>query len=385
VVDEKGKVLGYKNLTELKHQLAPIMLRRSRASVQQQLPARSTKIIRITPTEEQLEIHSGHSRIIKTIINKPYLSEMDLLRLQKALLMCRMSADSSYLVDKQAPGYSSKLEILKELLGNLIVETDRKIILFSEWTTMLDLIEPILQQLNISRVRLDGKVPTKKRQQLVNQFQTDANCQLFMATNAGATGLNLQAANTIVNVDLPWNPALLEQRIARAHRMGQKRPVQVYILVTTDTLEENLLATLSAKKELAMATLDPDTNIDSVDLQSGIDELKRRLEVLLGNVPDASLDASMLSETKATVRQQRVTDASSTLLSAVFGFINEILPEGDSEKQTQLADQLTTQLEQNLTPAEDGSFELKLKLPDQQSLQQISATLAKIILAGQRV
>jgi len=69
-------------------------------------------------------------------------------------------------------------------------------------------------------VRLDGSVPQKRRQDLVNRFQKDGACRLFLTTNAGTTGVNLQAANTVVNVDLPWNPAVLEQRIARAHRMG---------------------------------------------------------------------------------------------------------------------------------------------------------------------
>ena len=75
-------------------------------------------------------------------------------------------------------------------------------------------------------------MPQKKRQELVHEFQTDPDCRLFLTTNAGSTGLNLQAANTVINVDLPWNPAVLEQRIARAHRMGQKQPVQVFVLVT---------------------------------------------------------------------------------------------------------------------------------------------------------
>src|SRR6185436_11290641 len=147
---------------------------------------------------------------------------------------------------------------------------------------MLDLITPMLQKHRLSFVRLDGQVPQKKRQQLVHEFQNDPRCRAFITTNAGSTRLNLQAANTVINVDLPWNPAILEQRISRAHRMGQKQPVQVYILVTEGTLEESLLTTLSAKHELALAVLDPNSEATAVDLESGIEELKRRLEVLLG-------------------------------------------------------------------------------------------------------
>jgi SNF2 family DNA or RNA helicase len=87
-------------------------------------------------------------------------------------------------------------------------------------------------------VRLDGSVPQKKAAAIGQPLPANPRCQLFLTTNAGSTGLNLQAANTVINVDLPWNPAVLEQRIARAHRMGQKRPVQVFVLITEDTIED---------------------------------------------------------------------------------------------------------------------------------------------------
>src|SRR5208283_924352 len=116
VVDEKGKILGYKNLDELREQLKPVLLRRTRKSVMQDLPARTTEIRRIPPSEEQLSLHNGHHRIVQSIITKPYISEMDLLRLQKALLLCRLAANSTYLVDKNPPGYSTKLQELEVLL-----------------------------------------------------------------------------------------------------------------------------------------------------------------------------------------------------------------------------------------------------------------------------
>ena len=149
IVDEKGKLLGYKNLDQLRETLRPILLRRTRQAVIKELPPRTTEVIRIAPTDEQLDLQKGHRNVIQTIINKKYLSEMDLLRLQKALLMCRMCADSTFLVDKQKPGYSSKLEELGRLLDQLQAEEGRKIVLFSEWTTMLNLIEPLLEARNM--------------------------------------------------------------------------------------------------------------------------------------------------------------------------------------------------------------------------------------------
>jgi SNF2 family DNA or RNA helicase len=160
------------------------------------------------------------------ITRKRFLNEMDLFRLRKHLLMCRMSADGTFLVDKQAPGYSSKLDELDNLFDRLFSEEDRKVLLFSEWTTMLDLIEPLLKKRRLSFVRLDGSVPQKLRPGLVHEFQSDPVCRLFLTTNAGSTGLNLQAANTVINVDLPWNPAVLEQRCesSRSCRRHRRTP-----------------------------------------------------------------------------------------------------------------------------------------------------------------
>ncbi len=330
VVDEKGKVLGYKNLDELRERLKPVLLRRTRKMVMSELPPRTTEIRRIPPTDEQLDLHNGQMRIIKTIISKKYISEMDLLRLQKALLICRMAANSTFLVDKVPPGYSSKLVEFENLIDQLIEEEDRKIVLFSEWTTMLGLIEPLLGKRKAGYVRLDGSIPQKKRQGLIHQFQREPDCKLFITTNAGAIGLNLQAANTVINVDLPWNPAVLEQRISRVHRMGQKRPVQAFLLVTEETLEEKLLGTLSAKHELALAALDPDSKVKTVDLASGMDELKRRLEVLLGARPDGAIDESQRAEVEREAerlaQRERIANAGGQLLGAAFAFIGEMFP-----------------------------------------------------------
>ena len=215
----------------------------------QELPARTTEFVRVQPTSQQTALHGGFMQTVAAVLRKRYINEMDLLRLRKALLGCRLAADSTALVDKQLPGHSSKLERLEELLQQLLREEGRKIVLFSEWTSMLDLVEARLRKWKARFVRLDGSVPQRKRQALVDAFSADAKCRLFLTTNAGATGLNLQAADTVVNVDLPWTPAILEQRIARVHRMGQKRPVQAFVLITEETLEEQLLGTLAAKHE----------------------------------------------------------------------------------------------------------------------------------------
>ncbi len=384
VTDEKGRVLGYRDLDVLRETLRPVMLRRTRALVNRDLPPRTTEIVRIPPTDEQLEIDSAQMKIVGSIVRKPYISEMDLLRLQKALLLARMNANSTFLVDKQPPGYSTKLERLGELFEELAGEEGRKIVLFSEWTTMLGLIEPQLKQLDLSYVRLDGSVPQKKRQQLVHRFQSDDGCALFLTTNAGATGLNLQAANTVLNVDLPWNPAMLEQRISRAHRMGQRGPVQVFILITEQTIEEKLLTTLSAKHELAQAVLDPNSDVEEVALASGIEELKRRLEVLLGAVPDAPLDESerrrRQEEVERLRHRSRVAEAGGQLLSAAFTFLGEMMPGGEeSEESAKMAAEFRERLTECLERDEQGRPRLTVTLPDETALDNLARSLASLL------
>jgi hypothetical protein len=388
VVDENGKVLGYKNLDELRENLRPILLRRTRESVMLQLPSRSTEIVRIAPTDEQLTVHLGHMQVVSAIIRKRFLTEMDLLRLQKSLLMCRMCADSTFLVDKQPPGYSSKLQRLAELFDQLFAEDNRKAVLFSEWTTMLNLIQPLLDERQIQYVRLDGQVPQKQRQQLVNHFQRDPRCQVFLTTNAGSTGLNLQAANTVINVDLPWNPAVLEQRISRAHRMGQERPVQVFVLITEDTLEERLLNTLSGKHQLAIAALDHDSDVEEVELASGMEELKRRLEILLGAKPEAAVDQSQKlqqqREADLLARRDRVAAAGGELLGAAFHFLGELMADQPATEATErLALDLRQRLGQCVEPDERGRQRLTITLPGPEALENLSRSLARLLAAGE--
>jgi len=376
----RGKVTGYKNLDKLRQLLRPVLLRRTRASVLQQLPPRTTEIVRIEPTEEQLDIHGAQKRIINQIVNKAYISEMDLLRLQKALLICRMVADSTFLVNKQEPAYSTKLERLRELVTELCLEPDRKIVLFSEWTTMLDLIEKyILRPLNVDFVRLDGSVPQKKRQGLVQTFQTDASCRLFIATNAGSTGLNLQAANTVVNVDLPWNPAILEQRIGRAHRMGQKRPVHVYLLVTEQTIEESMLGTLAAKKDLSLAALDIESGVTRVSMTAGIDELKKKLELLLAEKPAVSIDISeqerIEAEAHRLTRSREVEESGGKLISAMFSFLRSVIP-SPQPLDAGVVENFKSGILNAATQEEDGSFSMKIKFPDAAAIEEMAKTMA---------
>ncbi|MDZ4850173.1 MAG: DEAD/DEAH box helicase [Pirellulaceae bacterium] len=384
MVNDVGRVEGYKNLDSLRELMKPFLLRRTRAGVMQELPERTTEFVRVRPTEEQKTLSDEHVRKATMIAAKAYLTEMDLLRLQKHLLCARMAADSTFLVDKEPPGFSSKLEVLDELLEELSDEPTRKIILFSEWTNMLNLIEPLLTRHGIQFVRLEGKVPQKKRQELVHKFQTDPECRAIIMTNAGSTGLNLQAANTVINVDLPWNPAVLEQRIARAHRMGQKRPVHVYILITEETIEERLLGTLAAKSELASAALDFDNDLTEVSMTTGIDELKRRLEKILGEKPVAEIDESMRRDVETSIeatkeRRDKVAAAGGELLGAALNLVSQLVSQGQPPAAavvSEISDRLASCVERD----DQGRPQLKFTLPNEDALRSLAQTLAQLLV-----
>ena len=385
VVDDRGKITGYRNLDELRSSLQPILLRRTRSQVAKQLPERTDEVVRIEPTAEQLEISESNLKIAAQIAAKKFLTEMDLLRLQKALLMARMAADSTYLVDKQEPEYSSKLERLNELLVDLIGDPTRKIVLFSEWRTMLDRIEKRLDLIGCDYVRLDGQVPQKKRASIVHTFQNNPECRVILMTNAGSTGLNLQSANTVINVDLPWNPAVLEQRIARAHRMGQKNPVHVYKLVTLGTIEERLLETLASKQDLADAALDMSSDVDSVEMVSGIADLKKRLEKILTPALPAPVDQSnqrrIEAETQAIhARREGVAAATGQLVGAALSLVGQLLQKGDAQEPSKdSVDRMTKQLSTLIDTDAEGRPQIRISLTDQNALRVIASALAKLL------
>ncbi|XZE46905.1 DEAD/DEAH box helicase [Pirellulaceae bacterium SH467] len=385
-VDDRGKAIGYKRLDELRTALKPILLRRTRDEVSKQLPDRIDEVVRIRPTEEQLDISNAQLSIASRIAAKKFLTEMDLLRLQKALLLARMAADSTYLIDEQEPEFSSKLVRLGEMLEQLIADPTRKIVMFSEWTRMLDRIELKLESLGCDFVRLDGSVPQKKRPAIVSKFQNDPKCRLILMTNAGSTGLNLQSANTVINVDLPWNPAVLEQRIARAHRMGQKNPVHIYNLVTEDTIEERLLETLANKQELANAAIDFSSETDAITMKSSIANIREKLEKILVPVPEAPIDASQerrvaLQTQEIEQRREKVSAAGGQLLSAALQLVGELVSPADrSAPDDAVVDQLASSLNQCVERDESGRPKLTIQLENDEALRSLAQTLARLLV-----
>lgn len=259
VKDESGRVTGYTGLEKIGQSLAPILIRRRRSEVLTQLPSRTDQNLLVPMTEMQLVHHQENADIAAKIVARwrrtKYLSETDQRRLTCALQNMRMSCNSTYLLDQETD-HGVKADELAALLDGVFVQPDAKAVVFSQWTRTHDIIIRRLEDRDIGYVTFHGGVPAEKRSALVERFRTDPNCRVFLSTDAGAAGLNLQHASTLVNMDLPWNPALLEQRIGRVHRMGQMQPVQIVNFVAKGTIEEGMLSVLAFKRSLSVGILD---------------------------------------------------------------------------------------------------------------------------------
>jgi superfamily II DNA or RNA helicase len=249
VVDAKGNLLGYRNLDKIREKLAPILLRRTRAEVLSQLPERTDNTLFVEMTEAQRIPYAEQQFTLARLLHKKYLTEVDRRRIMCCIANMRMLCDSTFLYDKQTND-SPKLDEFAELMRELVLEGPHKIVVFSQWEMMVRKAGEVLDRLQIGYATLHGGVPGKDRRGLLERFRDDSGCRVFLSTDAGGTGLNLQAADTVVNLEVPWNPAVLAQRVARVHRMGQHRPVQVIHLVTRGTIEERVLKTLDAKRSL---------------------------------------------------------------------------------------------------------------------------------------
>jgi superfamily II DNA or RNA helicase len=257
--DDSGRLTGYRGLDRIHDQLRPVLLRRTRQEVLKDLPERTDQIFRVPLTEQQAEPYFEQSDILAALMRKwerqGWLSEIDQRRILCCIQNMRMLCNSTFLFDKQT-NHSPKLGEFREILRELALEENRKVVVFSEYERMTHLAGEELRKLGIGFVSLHGGVPSRQRGALIERFREDPECRVFLSTDAGGVGLNLQAASAVVNFEPPWNPARLEQRIGRVHRLGQSRPVQVIHLLTSGSIEERVWETLQLKKSLFAGVFD---------------------------------------------------------------------------------------------------------------------------------
>jgi SNF2 family DNA or RNA helicase len=329
----KNKISGYYNLQSLKKRLEPILIRREKQEVFEQLPNVIQKDVYVSLSDEQAGLHGSFARGIANILRKKFKTTYDWQKLMHLLTNMRMVCDSTYLIDKETY-ISPKLVELKDILLNKlsIKTTNRKVIIFSEWVTMLKLIGDMLKNEGITFTTLTGKVPVKKRGDLIKEFEDNPDCSVFLSSESGGAGLNLQVADTVINFELPWNPAKKNQRIGRIDRIGQqKQKLYVFNLLSYDSIEMKIATGLLLKQSLFDGVLNSENTTDEVDFsEKGKSQFIKQLEeVIKEDTYDVTSDENEVEITLQDELQEQLSEINETTKETV---VIEEEEEGEQEK-----------------------------------------------------
>jgi superfamily II DNA or RNA helicase len=301
--NERGRIIGYKNLSGLRERIAPVVLRRRKEDVLAELPALTEQTRYTALTSEQADLEAGYRRratALLQIAERRPLTKVEQERLMMALLKARQACNAVELCDpKSRIKASPKLDELEDLLGEILAQASAKVLVFSEWVEMLKLCAERLERRNIGYAMLHGGVPTERRPALLDRFREQSDVRVLLSTEAGGVGLNLQVASYVIHLDLPWNPARLDQRTSRAHRMGQTRGVTVTYLCAESGIERGIEGTLASKRQVRSAALDAASTLEKVETPSFntmLRQVREILERLEAPEDEAELDRAIVAE-----------------------------------------------------------------------------------------
>lgn len=264
-LNDAGRPVGFRNLPELHRRISSIMVRRRKDDVEDELPDRTVNNYFVAMTDTQRERYEEYETTVARLAataGKRGLSASERGALMAGLACMRMLCDSPGIIKDATADDCPKLDELEALLDGLLHGHQQKALLFSEWVRMLDRIAERLDTMGVAYARHTGAQSTAKRREAIERFREDPECRVLLSSDTGSTGLNLQVASIVINFDLPWNPAKLEQRIARAWRKAQTRSVTVINLVALNSIEHRMLARIASKQALADAVLDGPEGID---------------------------------------------------------------------------------------------------------------------------
>ncbi|MEZ4954627.1 MAG: DEAD/DEAH box helicase [Saprospiraceae bacterium] len=339
---DTGRVVGFRDLKNISEILTDVLLRRTKKQVLKQLPARMDKTLLVPMTEDQKIIHDEFKELVAKLVAKwqrqRFLNEKDRKRLMLAMSQMRMVCDSTYILD-QTTRHDTKVNELMAILEEFFTNDDAgKVVIFSQWKRMLDLVQEELESREIGYQYLHGSVPSSQRGDLLKNFKEDGECHVFLSTDAGGVGLNLQAASLVINLDIPWNPAVLEQRIARVWRMGQENVVQVINLVSAGTIEHRMLGVLKFKASMAKGVLDDGQDVIFME-KSKFNEFMGQMQDLTGGqwVSDTEQQSTM-EEEAAEIAHQPISEeqpntSKETPITAIPGDDDVPTPTPSPEKE----------------------------------------------------
>ena len=285
--DERGRPRGYRNLDRLRERIRPLLLRRRKQDVQTELPSRIERTFLVPLAEGQRQAYQAHEAVVARLMaahRRRPLAEPQRERLLRELNILRMICDSPYILDS-ADRTCPKLDELSRLLAECMGNPQVKVLVFSEWERMLELAADACRRQRIAFATHTGSLTVAQRRQEVARFREDPDCRVLLSTDTGGLGLNLQHASVVIHCDQPWNPARLEQRVARAWRKDQHHPVTVLNLVSERTVEQRMLTLLASKQALGDGVLETSGDPGSLKLGGGREGFMQRLELLLPPTP----------------------------------------------------------------------------------------------------
>lgn len=256
----KGKFLSGddESLKELKELISPFILRRLKEDVLDELPDKIEKEYLIPMTFSQKQIYNSYMKEVKKKIKEnKKIKDNKIVILSYLTKLRQLCLDPSLLID-DFKEESAKIKAVKEIIKETI-DSNKKIIIFSQFTSVLKKIGYKLEEDNISYLYLDGSIKAKERISLVDEFNNRDKNIFLISLKAGGVGLNLTSASVVVHFDPWWNPAVQDQATDRAHRIGQKNIVEVIKLISKDTIEEKIIKLQEEKKELISKIIDGDT------------------------------------------------------------------------------------------------------------------------------
>lgn len=303
---KNNKINGYYNLQKLNQKLESVLIRREKRKVIEQLPNLRQISIPVNLSPLQSEMHGSFARSLSRIIRKKFLTAFDMQRIMLLLTNMRMVCDSTYLIDDKT-NESPKLDELKHVLIEKldIRNKEVKVIIFSEWIKVHKLIGRMLRENNIGFVELNGRIPVPSRGELIRKFETNPQYKVFLSTEAGGSGLNLQVADTLINFELPWNPAKKNQRIGRIDRIGQKSSnLTIYNLITLNSIEQQIASGLVIKQNLFDSVLNTTNDVDFVDFSSkGKSQFIKQIEEFLAQQAQAE-DHPEILQSETPIEQE---------------------------------------------------------------------------------
>ncbi|WP_270648204.1 DEAD/DEAH box helicase, partial [Paeniclostridium hominis] len=251
------------NIKELKKQIQPFMLRRLKKEVLSQLPEKIETKFFVEMTNEQKKVYKTYVEDIKDKMRETDFGKDKITILSYLTTLRQLCLDPSIKVENYK-GNSGKIDVLNELIKENI-ENNHKILIFSQFTSVLQNISKELEKENISYLYLDGRTNPKERVELVDEFNQNKDIKVFLISlKAGGTGLNLTSADIVIHFDPWWNPAIENQATDRAHRYGQKNVVEVIKLIAKGSIEENILKLQEDKKELIQKVISEDFKNESL-------------------------------------------------------------------------------------------------------------------------